>query len=335
MPKVYFSKNDVEALAKKVLPKFSGKTGIKVHFGEPGNVTHLDSKTVETVYHTAKKIESDVSLIECNVLYKGPRAETTSHIKAAKDHGFDFASIDICDTEGDFIVPINLKYFKEAKLGKNLKNYKNIITVSHFKGHGANGFGGALKNVGMGLGSRAGKMAMHKAFELSIDENKCIGCAICATKCPGEAITVNGKALIDLDKCIGCAACITNCPQSAVSFAWDTQSSKELQEKIVEYAYAVFKNIKPVGFITELKNITADCDCYDVKMKKEAPDIGFLASDDPVAIDQASFDLANKEVGYDLFQKLHGIDSTAQLEYAEKLGLGSRAYKLIDIDQTK
>ena len=332
MSKVYFSQNNVEALVKKVLTEFSGKTGIKVHFGEPGNVTHLDPKTAETVYNIVKEIERDISLVECNVLYKGPRAETESHLKVAKDHGFDFAPIDICDDGGDWNVPINLKYFAEAKLGKSLELYKNIITVSHFKGHGANGFGGALKNVGMGLGSRAGKMAMHKAFELSVDENKCIGCGICSTKCPGEAITVEDNAHIDLDKCIGCAACITNCPQSAINFAWNTQSSKELQEKIVEYSYAVFKNIKPVSFISELKNITADCDCYDVKMKKEIPDIGYLASRDPVAIDQASFDLANKQAGYNLFEKLHGVDSTAQLEYAEKLGLGSRAYELINID---
>lgn len=335
MSKVYFSKNNVDGLAKKVLPRFSGKTGIKVHFGEPGNVTHLSPKTVTDVYNVAKKTEDDISLIECNVLYKSDRAETLSHIKVAKDHGFDFAPIDICDEDGDWVVPIDLKYFKETKLGKSLEEYKNIITVSHFKGHSANGFGGALKNIGMGLGSRAGKMAMHKAFELKVDDNKCIACGICADKCPAEAIAVKNKANINLKKCIGCAACITNCPQNAVDFAWDTQSSKELQEKIVEYVYGVLKNIKPVGFFNELKNITADCDCYDVVMKKEVPDIGFLASNDPVAIDQASFDLVNKAAGYDLIERLHKIDATAQLEYAQEIGLGSREYELIDIDEKK
>ena len=335
MVKVFFSKNNISALADKVLPVFSGKTGIKVHFGEPGNVTFLDPKTAKTVYSKAKKIENDISLIECNVLYKGDRAETKSHLRVAEDHGFDFAPIDICDTDGDWTVPTNLKYFKEVKLGKNLKNYKNIIVVSHFKGHGANGFGGALKNIGMGLGSRAGKMAMHKAFELIVNDKKCIACGICAEKCPESAIEIDGVAKINLDKCIGCAACITNCTQGAVNFAWDTQSSKELQEKIVEYTFGVLKNLKPIAFFNELKNITANCDCYDVVMKKEAPDIGYLASTDPVAIDQASFDLVNKEVGYDLFKKLHGIDCTAQLEYAEKLGLGNRKYQLINIDQTK
>ena len=323
----------MQKLADKILPKFSGKTGIKVHFGEPGNTTFLNPKTAEIIYHIAKKQESNTSLIECNVLYKGQRAGTKSHLEVAKKHGFNFAPIDICDTNGDWVVPINLKYFKEAKLGKNLKKYKNLITISHFKGHGANGFGGALKNVGMGLGSRAGKMAMHKAFELYVNDKKCIGCGICAEKCPAEAIGVNGVAKIDLEKCIGCAACITNCDQEAVGFAWDSQSSKELQEKIVEYTFAVFKNLKPVAFFNELKNITANCDCYGVKMKKEVPDIGFLASTDPVAIDQAGFDLVNKLAGFDLFEKLHGIDSIVQLKYAEKLGLGSRKYQLINIDQ--
>jgi uncharacterized Fe-S center protein len=335
MVKVYFSKNNISALADKVLPKFSGKTGIKVHFGEPGNETFLNPKTAEAIYQKAKKIEPDISLIECNVLYKGERAETKSHLKVAKDHGFDFAPIDICDTNGDWAVPVNLEYFKDVKLGKSLENYENIIVVSHFKGHGANGFGGALKNIGMGLGSRAGKMAMHKAFQLSVDDKKCIGCGICAANCPAGAIEVAGLAKINLDKCIGCAACITNCPQNAINFAWNTQSSKELQEKIVEYAFGVLKNLKPIAFFNELKNITATCDCHGAKMKKETPDIGFLASTDPVALDQASFDLVNKEVGYDLFEKLHRIDSTAQLEYAEKLGLGSRKYELIDLDHTK
>jgi len=322
-------------LFKAINPHFSGKTGIKVHFGERGNETFLNPKYVHEIYNEAKKIEPDIALVESNVLYRGSRTNRKDHLATAKEHGFDFAPIVICDGEfgeDNWVIPVNLKHFKEVYIGKELKGFKNLIVISHFKGHGANGFGGTLKNIGMGLGSRAGKMAMHSAFKLIVDPDKCLGCGVCASKCGADAIEIkDGKAIIDFQKCVRCAGCIANCPQGAVTIPWGSQSSEDLQERIVEYCFGILQELKGIFYINVIENITAKCDCVGEKMKKIAPDIGIVGSTDPVAIDQASYDLLKDKVGEDVFKKIHNIDSTRQLSYAEKLGLGNTKYELIKL----
>ena len=333
--KVYYSKNNFNKIIEKLPDNLKGKTGIKVHVGEPGNITYLDPKYPKAVYEKLKKNNPDVSLVECNVLYRGDRSNRVGHLKTAKSHGYDFAPLDICDGEkGDdsWEIPIKGKHFSSVFVGENLNKYDNLITVSHFKGHPANGFGGALKNLGMGLGSRQGKMAMHKAFDLKIDEDSCLGCGICAEKCGADAISiVGGKAKIDFDKCLRCAGCITNCPNGAVATPWGGTSSEELQERIVEYCFGITQNINCPVYINVMEKITNKCDCYDEVMDPIAPDLGYLFSTDPVAIDQASYDLLKKALSKDVFKELHKVDSTKQMKYGEKLGLGSREYELIEL----
>lgn len=335
MNKVYFSKNNIGELFDQLKADLISPVGIKTHFGERGNVTFINPKHVEAVYNKVIAEKAEAKLIECNVMYKGSRTNRSDHLETAQEHGFTFAPIEICDGEDgseEWRIPVELKHFKEVIVGKGLKDFKSLIVVSHFKGHGGNGFGGALKNLGMGLGSRAGKLAMHAAFDLRINEDKCIACGICAAGCPANAITVDDFAKIDRKKCIGCAMCIANCPQDAVEIPWGGSSSEELQEKIVEYCAGILQEIPGVAYFNVLENITSECDCWGNTMKPLIPDIGILASTDPVALDQASFDLVNKAAGVDLFKKEHHIDATAQLKYAEELGLGKRKYDLVNID---
>lgn len=333
--KVYHSKDGFDKVVNLLPSKLIGKTGIKLHVGEMGNITFLDPKYAKAVYMKLLGGNDDVSMIECNVLYRGSRTNTKDHLKTAIAHGYDFASLDILDGEfgeKSWEITVNQKHFKTILVGKALREYKNIITLSHFKGHSANGFGGALKNLGMGLGSRAGKMAMHAAFDLKINSDKCIGCGICADKCDFGAIYINeGKAEIDFKKCMRCAGCIANCPQGAVEMPWDGTSSEGLQERIVEYCFGIIKSINCPFYINVLENITARCDCAGQEMEPIAPDLGFLASNDPVAIDQASYDLLCENQGNDIIKNINGIDSTVQLDYAQDLNLGSRAYQLVEL----
>ncbi|GAJ15228.1 unnamed protein product, partial [marine sediment metagenome] len=216
------------------------------------------------------------------------------------------------------------------KVGKELPNFKNLVVFSHFTGHIITGLGGALKNLGMGLASRAGKLAMHCNTKITIDPKKCIACNLCIENCPVNAISyVNKKAFIDEKKCIGCARCIAVCEQKAPRIPWASARGKEVQERLVEYCFGINK-ICNIIYFTSLKNITLECDCMDTPQKPIIKDLGILASLDPVAIDQAAIDLVKKELGKDAFKEYNNIDSSFQLKYGEKLELGSRDYKLIN-----
>ena len=302
-----------------------GNVGIKVHFGEAGCTTYINPNYVKIIYEKIISLGFTASLIECNVLYKGSRTNASSHIKTALSHGFDFAPIDILDGEEskDFVE------IDGCKIGKGIEKYDSIFVLSHFKGHVFTGFGGALKNVGMGLGSRAGKLDMHCSVKLSVNANKCISCGLCINKCDVCAIAFddNGKAKIDNNKCIGCAMCIAVCPNGAVNIPWDSKNEGELQKRIVDYTKAIINNKNGnLVYLNVLENITSHCDCEGKAQKPVINDIGFLTSNDIVAIEQASLDLAN-ECGFKEINK--SIDKEIQIDYAEKMGLGEREYEII------
>ena len=335
MAKVYHIKNNFEENIPKIYKELSkdftkGKTAIKLHFGEQGCTTYLNPNLVKILSNNI----TNPSLIECNVLYKGARTLKDTHLKLAKQHGFTFAPIVIADgNSGDnFIeIEINKKHFKKIKIGKEIQNFKNLIIFSHFTGHIAAGFGGALKNLGMGLASRAGKLSMHCKTKITINPEKCTACNICIENCPANAISYkNKKAFIDEKKCIGCAKCIAVCPQKAPTIPWSSVRGKDIQERIVEYCFGINK-ICDIIYFTSLQNITLECDCIESSQKPIIKNIGILASSDPVAIDKASIDLVKKELRKDPFNNYNNIDSSFQLDYAEKLNLGSKNYKLISL----
>ena len=313
-------KEKLPEIIKKLFPYQT--CAIKLHFGEKGNKTYLDPKIAKIVYNCFNR----AVLMDSNVLYVGSRTKTKDHINTAKDHGFDFAPIVIADDDGEIEIDVDLDHFDKIKLGKAINDYNNIVVLSHFKGHGASGYGGAFKNLGMGLGSRAGKLAMHSKVSPSIDIDKCVACGRCVEHCPAKAINIKDYAKIDSEKCIGCAGCITECPEGAVKIPFDGATAKEIQQRIVEYAYGAIKN-KNLIYINVLQNITKLCDCTSNPGKPLCDDIGILISKDPVAIDKCSLDLSKKLGNID-FKDLNDIDPYVQIKYAEKIGLGTRDYKI-------
>ncbi|WGI17089.1 DUF362 domain-containing protein [Methanonatronarchaeum sp. AMET-Sl] len=338
MSNVYLYKTDinsidydkVSSLLTRDIQKIFDPTdqiAFKLHFGERESDTHLDPLFVKSLYNELSNFINKIVLMDCNVLYKSDRSFGQSHKNVAIDNGFDFAPIIIADGEDgsdELEIKINLNHFDKARIGKKLDNYNGIISIAHFTGHDATGIGGNLKNIGMGLGSKPGKLEMHKAFNLQIDQEQCKGCEKCIEICPSNGITIENTAKINQELCIGCGSCIGSCPEDAVKIPWNASSSKDLQERIVEYAYAALKNKKSYH-INILLNITKLCDCVNKKQEPVIEDIGLLASKDIVAIDQASIDLTNQNFIPE------GINPEHQTKYAEKIGLGKRKYKLIEL----
>ncbi len=274
---------------------------LKIHFGEPGNTAYLKPEQVKPISEKIKGCGGKPFYTDCNTLYRGPRNNVKDHLKVAKDHGFtleDAGAEALIPEEDDFsTIEVNLKHFKKVFIGGAAARAKVLIALSHFKGHDMTGFGGALKNVGMGLGTRMGKLRMHQDCE------NCPQAKTCKKNQTIESCWVGPPALV--------------------------------QEKMAEYAYGATKG-KRSGYINFLTNVSSNCDCYPSNTPLIVPDIGILASFDPVAIDQASVDLVNKTEGplkgEDKFKTLYPeVDWTVQLDHAEKIGLGSRKYEIINI----
>lgn len=328
---VYFTR-DISAegvlrIFEYIKENVHGNVAIKVHFGEDGNQTFLNPALIEKLAE-----QLDATLVETNVLYVGKRRYTESHIQLAKEHGFTFAPIDILDAEGDNIIPVTLKHYKDIKLGSHLDNYDSFIIYSHFKGHSMAGFGGAIKNVSMGLASVAGKMSMHVSTIPVYYPNRCTKCNLCVPECPGNAITID-PLVIDVDKCIGCGTCIGICPFRCFGVPWSSTDKSVFMERLCEYAKGVTDNYNLV-YINVLANITKACDCASRPQEPFMDDVGILASTDIVAIEQASHDLVDKAHDCEnTFLEVNSVDGRKQIEYAFKLGLGNKEYELIDIDK--
>ncbi|MFA5992359.1 MAG: DUF362 domain-containing protein [Candidatus Pacearchaeota archaeon] len=330
MTEVYFSREIDKILEKLDYSKLGENVAIKVHFGEEGCVTYIDPQIVRAVYDKLKDLGKKATLVECNTLYKGERTTSTNHIRLAKSHGFDFAPVDILDGEyGQDYVEIN-----GCKIAKGTKKYDSMVVLTHFKGHMFSGFGGAIKNMGMGLGSRAGKLYMHANMKPSVNSGKCSACGICMNSCNESAISISGvSAKINSEKCVGCAMCIAVCPNDAINIPWGSQTGEELQRKIVDYAEGAIKAFSKdkIVYINVLENITPECDCMETKQEPIMEDVGILMSGDIVAIDKASLDLVRKHSD-GKFDKINRVNKDFQVEYAAKNGLGSKEYELVELD---
>lgn len=315
------------------------KVVIKLHFGEEGNTSFVRPQHVRVISDAAIGRGGRVLLADTNTLYRGRRLNSQDHLKLAYEHGFtkEVVNADVIipnDTQEKNVVgvKINQKFIKQAKIARIFIDTDALIVVSHFKGHILAGFGGALKNVGMGCASRQGKLAQHCDLAPVVYADKCIGCGECEIICPVKAIKlVNKKSVVDSARCIGCASCLAVCPSMAMFI--DFEASNQLQDKMVEYSLAVLKDKKEKsGFINFAIKINKECDCWGMENPRIAPDVGILASNDPVSIDQASFDLVNQACGRDIFKEVHPKqDGTRQLKYACDIGLGSLDYELIEL----
>ncbi len=324
--KVYFLKIDELDKLKGLLPEFDLPLGVKVHFGEQGNTTFVPANIIKEVCSSV----GEYTFVETGVLYRSVRSKASTHQKLAQEHGFNFAPIEFLDGEnGDWESENKTggEFIDTVYLGKGLDRYKSLLVLSHFKGHIATGFGGAIKNIGMGLASRRGKLAMHGSIQHEVSKDICISCGKCIEDCPVDAISKdkNKKAEIDGSKCIGCSKCIAVCPVEAVKIPWDSTGTDVLQQRIVEYAKTATEG-KQCFYVNFLINITRGCDCMGEQMEKLTDDIGVLVSDDPVAIDRASCDMARERS--DSF----GLNcGKYQLSHGEKIGLGKEDYKIIKL----
>lgn len=340
-----------ERVGLKDIVKKNDLVALKIHFGEKGNLAYIRPQFVRLIVDRVRAAGGKPFLTDANTLYVGSRANAVDHLETAVLNGFDYAVVNaplvIADglTGKDYInVPIEGKHFKEVKIGSAAVHANALVSITHFKGHELTGFGGVLKNIGMGLGSRSGKQMMHSDVLPRVKEEKCLGCGMCAEWCPAEAISVEGYASIDDKKCWGCGECTVTCPEGAIAINWKTRPDIA-QEKIVEYVMGVLKNKRDkTVHISFVMNVSPDCDCCTFNDAPVVRDIGILASRDPVALEQACIDLVNGEKVLpgsrlgdnpdieDKFGALHkNIDWSVQIAYGEEMGLGTREYKLIRI----
>ncbi len=314
-------------------------TALKIHFGEKGNKGFIKPLWLSSLIKRLKQKKAQVFLTDTNTLYIGHRSNSVKHHQLAYGHGFTQAALGIPVIIADGIigryeenVQVDFPRVKTAKVAGTFGHTDILLCLSHFTGHILTGFGAAIKNLGMGCASRAGKLEQHSVVHPRVNQEVCKFCGTCFDYCPADSIVEkNGKAFIKEDKCIGCGECLVVCTAGAIKLTWDNDKVR-VQEKMAEYAAAVQKLFyKKAGYINFLIKITKDCDC----MCKDAPliveDIGILGSLDPVAIDRASVDLVNKTAGKDVLKIHNDIDWSVQLIYGEKIGLGTNDYELIEI----
>ncbi|HEX68355.1 MAG TPA: DUF362 domain-containing protein [bacterium] len=309
------------------------RVGLKIHFGEKGNPHYIPPYLVKIVGEVIKDKGAKCWLIDSNVLYRGMRARTSTHLEVAKEHGFMDIGIPV-KIAGDFAqerekeVIVNLKHFRKVYILEDFLEFDYLILLTHFKGHALAGIGGSIKNLSMGCASRKGKYKMHSKMVPQIKKELCIGCETCAKHCPGEAIKVkNGKAKIIEEKCLGCGECIQVCPTKAISIPWESVKSEEFQERLVEYAFGIWKERKGSIFaINFLHSLSPDCDCLSKPAPPLAPDIGIVAGKNIVEVDEFSLKKTIEVKGYhapegvDKF--LHhrpNIPTHIQMEYGKKL----------------
>jgi uncharacterized protein len=327
-------------------------TAIKIHFGERGNDSYVNPVLVRPIAERIRALGAKPFLTDTNTLYGGSRANAVDHLQTATEHGFApevaGAPAIIADglQGGNFReIAIDRKHFRHVKIAAEIASANSMIVVSHFKAHLPAGFGGAIKNLGMGCAPSLGKAEQHSAKPI-FNAKICSGCRSCMEGCPQRAITVEKRiSAVDYNLCTGCGKCLRTCPTHALDFDWFVEVPP-FMERMTEYAFGAIKGKEErVGFFNFLLNITPDCDCVPWSDCPIVPDIGILASRDPVAIDQASYDLVNGQMGLtnSLLQTNHepgkdkflGVwESTLgniQLDYGTKIGLGNKEYQLIEI----
>ena len=299
-------------------------TAVKLHFGERGNVSFVRPVFVRKIVEEITAAGGRAFLTDTNTLYVGGRSNSVDHLRTAIANGFAFAVVgaplliaDGIRGESSVRVPVEGRIYPEVAIGADIVNADAIVAVTHFKGHELTGFGGTVKNLGMGCAARSGKLAQHSTVSPSVDPANCTGCGTCVVHCPAGTIeVVSQKALISPGACIGCADCIVVCPEHTVLIDWN-EAAPAVQRKMVEHAVGALRGKKEAClFVSFVMQISPYCDCYGNNDRPIAPDVGILASTDPVALDQACADLVIRSAGRDPFRETHPeIDWTIQLAY--------------------
>ena len=334
---------------------------IKLHLGEPGNLSFLRPNYARVVADLVREAGGKPFLTDCNTLYVGERKNALDHLDAAYGNGFGPQTcgchVIIADglkgTDDVEVLVEGGQYVERAKIGRAIMDADVLVSLTHFKGHDQTGFGGAIKNIGMGSGSRAGKMEQHAAGKPHVDQDLCVGCMACAHACAHGAISHQTDcprlACIDQDLCVGCGHCMGVCNQDAI-IANDAAASEILGCRIAEYSKAVCDG-RPCFHVSLVIDVSPNCDCWELNDSAIVPDIGFFASFDPVALDQACVDAVNAaptipgslldEAEHEhaddpqLHDHLHMTNPNtsweATLAHAELIGHGTRSYDLVKV----
>ena len=327
-------------------------TAVKVHFGERGNDAFVPALSVAPVIDAIKDAGGKPFVTDANTLYIGERRNAVDHAKIAAVHGFTWPVIDcpviIADgLKGDNYRDVQIygKHFDSVKVAAEIASADALVVVSHFKGHEVAGFGGALKNLGMGCAAVPGKREQHTTRPY-VKEDKCVTCGACMNACPEFAIQMGGACIeFNYEQCIGCLMCMNTCPENAIDLDWQDDGVTFIERMIDYAAGAVANKTGKTLFINFLTNITPHCDCCMWADTPFVPDIGILASIDPVALDKACYDLVNNaagvkgsllpdhhECGEEKFTRLWpGTNPELQFECAEELGIGKKEYRLIEV----
>ena len=334
-------------------------TAIKMHFGELGNISYLRPNYARAVVDVVKECGGKPFLTDCNTMYPGSRKNALEHLECAWENGFTPLTVgcpiligDGLKGTDDIAVPVKGGvYVKEARIGHAIMDADVFISLTHFKGHEMTGFGGAIKNIGMGCGSRAGKTDQHSSGKLHIETNRCRGCRRCQRECANQGLVFDEtekKMHVDQEHCVGCGRCLGACNFDAIVFDNDA-AVRLLNCRMAEYTKAVVDG-RPNFHISLVVDVSPNCDCHGENDIPILPNIGMFASFDPLALDQACADAclaATPMPGSQLAKNLakpgfvnlhdHFRNSTPEsewescLEHAEKIGLGTREYELITI----
>ena len=341
---------------------------VKLTFGERGSTGFIHPVYVAKVVEEIKRAGGRPILTDANTLYSGARSNAYDSLTTALRNGFSYATVGAPIVILDGLVghdyrevAISGTIFERVKIGTAILDADSLVSLAHFKGHMLGGFGGQIKNLGMGCAPRSGKQMMHSDFRPDIHLSLCKGCRMCKTWCPEGAIslveaasleaagerckeTIGARlvAQVDLEKCVGCGECVATCPEGAIKVSWDS-AAERVQQKMAELALGALeaKRERFLG-VSFILNVTPDCDCVPWSDASIVPDVGVAAGRDPVALDQACYELVNAQAGIrtsalgdqgvstpDKFAFLHKVDPTAQLKHGELIGLGLRSYELV------
>ena len=330
---------------------------IKLHFGEMGNISYLRPNYARAVVDVVKELGGKPFLTDCNTMYPGSRKNALEHLECAWENGFTPLTVgcpiiigDGLKGTDDIAVPVvGGEYVEEASIGRAIMDADVFISLTHFKGHEMTGFGGTIKNIGMGCGSRAGKKEQHSSGKPSIVPDLCRGCRKCQRECANDALDFDAatrKMSVNQDNCVGCGRCLGACNFDAIRFENDT-ANELLNCRMAEYTKAVVDG-RPNFHISLIVDVSPNCDCHSENDAPILPDLGMFASFDPLALDQACVDACLKAEpmpGSQLADNMakssfadhhdHFVNSTPEsewrtcLEHAEKIGLGTREYELI------
>ena len=329
---------------------------VKIHFGEPGNLAYIRPNYAARLTRLLRNLGAKPFLTDSNTLYSGGRSNAVDHLQSAMENGFNpiSAQCNVIIADGvkgtDYReVTLDGAYCKAPKIGAAIADADIVISMNHFKGHEQSGFGGALKNLGMGSASVGGKLELHSASQPVVHREDCTGCGICVKYCAHDAIHLDRerKAAIDYDRCVGCGQCVALCQYDGVVMG-EGDTSERLNCKIAEYTQAVLLD-KPHFHISFIMNVSPDCDCWNHNDAAIVPDLGIAASFDPVALDRACADMVTRASalggsrltekyphegleGKDKFRLVHpDTHWQAGLEHAEKIGIGTQHYELMEM----